>query len=742
MKNRAIFRISPEGLFFGRRDLMERLYRVAVDPSRQDCAIILKGSRWIGKTEVLRRLHRDLFWNQGAVTPLYYQFRAGAPVSEFAGDFIKEVVKQFLAFMRRDPGIATSQITLKKLRLLLSDEGLTDAARLISAHLEAEAAGEVMALLRNALSVPGVLSRLTSSPAFLLLDDMDRAGGIRIYEGGPGILREIASALGGVGEELGGLIASAGANVTKQELASTVFSETIEVEGLAGHDARAMIEELARGYGLPADPQVVIVAARRLGGNPFYIREILRAASSTNTGALKTLKGFSALYVREITSGALGAALGGEFSLLGQSGLRVLKSVMRSKGPVGIDDLLEMLGVEVPEMERTVSVLESLDLVKVILGSLESVSDPVVRDYIEYMCSIGLLGKSPEETMTWMIRDVIKSGRSVASDYAKGRFMREVRATLEAFDGQDAPRFLFHVGAGGAASDKEAQGQSDEVLMALPSVTGCFSASAFEKYESGLPVVLAHGFAPGRFDASGETLWLVGVKGSETPVNTGDIDNFLRRSRILQREFRPVRVVRWLVGREGFTEEAVLRLQEEGGGVFTSDSGAIAALRKLSRPVEKERKEGDEPETREFEMVLPSTRNAELVGVRAAGEISSWMGFDKDSIGRIKTSMVEACINAFEHSGSPSAKVRLRFVAAPDMLTIYVSNPGLDFDGVVARSAEKGGKGALPHKRGWGLELMKGLMDEVRFESLDGGTRLVLVKYLKRKGEDDDGKRE
>ncbi len=735
MQVRPLFDIAPEGLFFGRTDLIERLCRLARDPSRRSPAIILKGSRWTGKTEILRRVHRDLFWNQGAVAPVYYQFRPMARVEEFAGDFIKEVIKQFLAFRRRDPELVSTQLTLKRLRLMLSDEGFSEAAGLITSHFEAREGGEPMALLRNALAASEVISRLTSSPAFLLLDDMDNTGWIRLYEGGPSVMGEVATALGS-----SSVVASAGANVTERKLASLVCSEVIDIDGLPGHDARAMIEELARGYDLPMDAQVVITAARRLSGNPFYIREIIRAASlGGNTGALKTLKGFASLYVREITTGALGVALAGEFADLGQTALRVMRAAMNSGGPIALRELATTIGAGRVEMERAVERLEALDLVRENLGSIVSVADQVVRDYMAYMSFTGLLGKSPEEARTWMIRDVIKSGHLAVAEDVKGRFRREVQAALEAFDGQEVPLEFFHVGS------EHGETGTEEVLV-LPSVCGCFGASAFEKYESGLPVLMAHGFAPGRFDASAEVLWIVGLKGTDTPLNTGDVDNFLRRSRILQREFCPVRVVRWLVARAGFTVEAMRRLEREGpgrGGVLTSDSAALAGIRKLARPLGVViEEEGEESPVKEFEVVLPAGRNAELIGARAADEISSWMGFDEDSIGKIKTSVVEACINAFEHSGSPGAKVRLRFIAAPDVLTIYVSNPGLDFDGVVARGPGGRAEGGLPHKRGWGLELMRGLMDEVRYESIEGGTRLVLVKYLRRKEEGDDGERD
>ncbi|MBI5587745.1 MAG: ATP-binding protein, partial [Deltaproteobacteria bacterium] len=137
---------------------------------------------------------------------------------------------------------------------------------------------------------------------------------------------------------------------------------------------------------------------------------------------------------------------------------------------------------------------------------------------------------------------------------------------------------------------------------------------------------------------------------------------------------------------------------------------------------------------KEFELILPMSTKSELVAVKAAEEIGTEMGFDENSIGQIKAALVEACINAFEHGKQKSAKVFLRFVAGSDRLVIYVQNPGADFDRPPGKAGAEGESG-LPRKRGWGFELMKGLMDEVRFEKIRGGANIVLVKYLIRKGD-------
>jgi len=35
-------------------------------------------------------------------------------------------------------------------------------------------------------------------------------------------------------------------------------------------------------------------------------------------------------------------------------------------------------------------------------------------------------------------------------------------------------------------------------------------------------------------------------------------------------------------------------------------------------------------------------------------------------------------------------------------------------------------------RRGWGVDLIRGLMDEVRIESVDDGTRIVMSKYIRK----------
>jgi anti-sigma regulatory factor (Ser/Thr protein kinase) len=92
------------------------------------------------------------------------------------------------------------------------------------------------------------------------------------------------------------------------------------------------------------------------------------------------------------------------------------------------------------------------------------------------------------------------------------------------------------------------------------------------------------------------------------------------------------------------------------------------------------------------------------------------------------TAIVEACINASEHSFSPDQKIYQRFRVESDRLVITISSRGI----VPANlNGANSGSEAAEERRGWGLKLIRTLMDEVEFERVDDGTSLRMTKYLR-----------
>jgi len=135
---------------------------------------------------------------------------------------------------------------------------------------------------------------------------------------------------------------------------------------------------------------------------------------------------------------------------------------------------------------------------------------------------------------------------------------------------------------------------------------------------------------------------------------------------------------------------------------------------------------------REVKLVLPMAPDMELVASQAASALAVWVGMTADRVDEVRMAVVEACINAFEHSRAPERKVDITFrvfgAAAPDRLEIRVHDNGVGFSPAEVEVPTIEQKLRGTRKRGWGLRIIHGLMDEVRIQSGAKGTTVVMSK--------------
>ena len=127
------------------------------------------------------------------------------------------------------------------------------------------------------------------------------------------------------------------------------------------------------------------------------------------------------------------------------------------------------------------------------------------------------------------------------------------------------------------------------------------------------------------------------------------------------------------------------------------------------------------------ELTLPVLPNMELAATKTAEVVSKHMGLNEEQTAEISMALIEACINAFEHSGSDK-QIQIHFKIKDDLLEVQVTDKGQGFDKskvAIPKIEEKLGS---DHKRGWGLQLIKELMDSVEFESSEKGTTVTMTK--------------
>ena len=128
------------------------------------------------------------------------------------------------------------------------------------------------------------------------------------------------------------------------------------------------------------------------------------------------------------------------------------------------------------------------------------------------------------------------------------------------------------------------------------------------------------------------------------------------------------------------------------------------------------------------ELKLPIIENMELLATQTAEVVSKHMQLDNEKTSEISMALIEACINAFEHSKSKS-EIFIHFIISDENLTIKVIDKGKGFDSSKISIPNIDNKlGSDEKKRGWGIMLIKELMDSVNYESNEEGTTLTMIK--------------
>ena len=136
---------------------------------------------------------------------------------------------------------------------------------------------------------------------------------------------------------------------------------------------------------------------------------------------------------------------------------------------------------------------------------------------------------------------------------------------------------------------------------------------------------------------------------------------------------------------------------------------------------------------REVTLTLPMVADMEIAASKTATAMAEHMGLGADKIDEVRMAVVEACINSFEHSHADDSRVYLTFAITgdekPEKLEITVRDNGTGFEASEVEEPKIEEKLKAERKRGWGLKIIRGLMDEVDIESDAEGTTITMVKY-------------
>ena len=137
---------------------------------------------------------------------------------------------------------------------------------------------------------------------------------------------------------------------------------------------------------------------------------------------------------------------------------------------------------------------------------------------------------------------------------------------------------------------------------------------------------------------------------------------------------------------------------------------------------------------RVVEVYIPSELGYEKIPMAAAATVAHRMGFSQDRIDDLKTAVSEAVTNAIEHGNQSNVdiKVMVELTIQDKSLTLNVVDQGKQPIPAIA-DVGAGFERHPGYPRGWGMFLIKRLVDEMVVSAKPGRNEVRMVIYLEQK---------
>ncbi|HWS56701.1 MAG TPA: ATP-binding protein [Pyrinomonadaceae bacterium] len=743
---RILGRVAREH-FVGRGEALRELVALAA-PAAPPRSVLLLAAPHAGASELLRQTYDELFAQRGGASPVYFDFtRKDRTASAAARRFLHTFLAQAIAHRRHDPALVPAAPPLRALLDLASPSDYEWVEGLVESFERAQGEGDERSLVRVCFGAPR-LAAARGARTLVLLDDVHAAehlGGE--VELGPELAQAAAQAgvpfaLAGLRRRLLDLLNGAAA------LAGPDSTRTIHLSALRDADARALLEHLARERGVALNDETRDLAVQQLGGSPAFISALVGAASAARS-SLESFRDFQKLYVDELMGGAIHRRFSAVLEeaapspALRRGLLRVLhESATNVGGKSPVEVWLKRLGLDALELERLMRALHAHELASFQATYVEDTPGPVWSDFLRasYRLQVSVEPRALVVADT-LVEALKRAPRTMARHYRRESALR-LGDLLRRFDFQRVPASLLHYDRyarlyRGVPADEVAAGLEAETdLVRLPQIVHSASCAWFHPPVAQVcdeeRCAVAHGFDTAAYADSGEVVWVAAEVESKLEAGRALTEVWLDRLAQVAAACGFERVRLWLVAPEGFSADASELLHERG---------AFGSSRRQLELLAARLGAGVAPEAaNEFAMEIPMGEDTELIAAHTVEQIARRMEFEPEAINQIKTALVEACINATEHSLSTERKIYNRFRVEDDKLVITVSSRGLSAPGYVSdngasfvenHNGHESGEG-LRGRRGWGLKVIRTLMDDVEFERVDDGTRLRMTKYLRK----------
>jgi serine/threonine-protein kinase RsbW len=730
--------------FVGRAGELQRVVAQAA-PQNDGRGLLLLMEPSAGVSELLRQAYDEIFSQRSVVVPIYFAFtRHETTAVSAAIEFLNAFLQQYIAYRRDEPALCHAALTLQDLLELTPATDLDWVEQLVEAYERQRFSNDDKALVRFCLGAPQRIPERFGR-AFVMLDGAQLAeqlnGSVVL---GTEILRVFGQA------KVSYVLAGLRRQILQSAYNAKLNFETLDVlrlEQLSVEEARLLVEHLARRHHVATSEEVRDLLVQQFGRSPLFLTIFLQAAREKNA-SLATYLDCERLYIDELLGGRLQnhfADLMEDMAPAADTRVALIRllweAIAGDQRAASFEACRRRLHIKAEEMELILQHLHVQEFVNWDGSTIEFANGPQPwRDYLKTRYRLNVLNEPRALVVADTLTDSLKRAPHTMARHYKQVTKYELRDLLLRFDCQRLPTVLFDYSRfrtqskGASIEEVESGVAAESEVMALPQVVHVASCVSFEpdlrQVCDEKRCIVAHAFENGVYADAREVVWLVAEIEAKQEVAPDLAEPWCDRLERLAAtaNFRKHQI--WLISNEGFTEEAAALLARRG--TLCSNRQQVDLLfQRIGMPAVSSMRASEGSD--EFLVVVPMGEDNELLAASTVEQIARRLSFRPEAINQIKTAIVEACINASEHSFSPDRKIYQRFRVENDRLVITISsrgvvptNIGSGINNQNHDAAEVG-----EERRGWGLKLIRSLMDEVEFERVDEGTRLRMTKYLR-----------
>lgn len=740
--------------FLGRTEERATLMRVCLE-GRQGAGaqVMIFGPPNIGKTSLLLKLKSELAALPPAPPPqpfpFYFSFSKilSHPLA-LSEHFLQECLWQLLAFFGET---GTSGFDTDALCERLGAFGVEACREFLEAHRKYSGRGDGLSALVNALSFPFAVGGERFYPVFLF-DDFQYTSKLQnIPEGA--VLSILRPYIKG-GRHSIVISGSSPGHVTASLKREGLFGafQLIRVGGLDPASSLRLWPLLFERRRISVPAHLLPRASERVGYVPIYQRMLAEELSFRNV-SVRDEVGLENVYALSVTEGKLNRYWREFFEnafpdrVARARAVKFLKRILCDRFPLDTyEGAVSLIGAPAAEGAKIVSTLEFKGLVSSDFERLEFVEDPVLTDFLFWAFERGVLGKGTSQVAAALVQEKMARAGLAEAGGARERLVLAAKEMMRRWDCREVPDILFDFRAfrekfdGKGLLEVMIGMEREPARLRLPKISSV--STGYRSRKGGLRFdfdLVAYGFQDADFSEENLVIWAVDVA-SEKTLTGPMLEHFENRCRILALEkgLRPEQFRKWMIF-EGSAEPPVADRAAEYGILLTHRFQFKLLLHLFGleepgaeTPPAAERQAGPPApppaaEPLEIELLLPLKGDTEVVAAKVAEEVASYASLDPDTVDRLKMALIEACINAFEHSGAESGKVRLKYVLSPEKIELFVQDEGKGF-----RPGKPGDESR--RNRGWGLKLIRELVDDLDITTGETGTVVRMVKYLDFKG--------